>query len=141
MQISPDTQKVLDFLLEYSKGNLRKPNDIATILEISATYDLADEINDLAFYGKSLWNMHKTIKRNETNPDGIANIIKEIENTRYKIIQLLDTIISLANEDIKARFNNNYFLSTAGNYLNIIDLAHDFALFKNLQIDVQQKQS
>lgn len=139
MQISEDTQKVMNFLIEYSNGNLRKPDDVAILLETSATYDLSFEINDLSFHSKSLWNMHKTLKRNEPNDDSITNIRKEIEKTYQIMLNLLANIVSLADEEDKSRFDQNYFQRTTGCFLNIIDLAHDFAMFKNLQIDLHHK--
>lgn len=139
MQISEDTQKVMNFLIEYSNGTLRKSDDVAVLLETSATYDLAEEINDLSFHCKSLWNMHKTLKRNEANVDSNINIRSEIEKTHQIILNLLYTIISLTDEEDKSRFEKKYFQQTTGCFLNIIDLAHDLAILKNLQIDVQHK--
>ncbi len=139
MQISDDTQKVIDFLIQYSNGTLRKTNDVATILEISAIYDYADEINELTFCCKSLWQMHKTLKNHYYNSEETANLKIEIEKTHLQIINLLKILINNADEDDRIRFENNYFSQSSGSFLNIIDLAHDFAILKNIQIDVQQK--
>ena len=138
MQISQDTEKVIHFLTGYSDDNLRKTNDLAIILELSATYDLFDEFNSLTFDSKSFWNMHKTLKNSNANQEYLSNIRNEIEKLHQKILDLIKSIIGLADDiKIKERFELNYFRQTTGNFLNLIDLAHDLAIFKNLQIDLK----
>jgi hypothetical protein len=79
MQISDDTKSVVNFLDEYTKGNLRKKNDFAAILEICATYNGSDTLNHLIFSGKSLWNISSKLKKTSSSADGVNLLQKEVE--------------------------------------------------------------
>ena len=66
MEISADTKEILEFLDYTTANNLRKRNDIASILEIGATYGESDVMNDLILASSSLWNINQTLIRSQT---------------------------------------------------------------------------
>ena len=76
MELSEDTQKVLEFLDNYSESGIRKRNDIASILEISASYNLHTLFNNIVFTGKSIWNLFLKIRKIDPNQQEGSHLIR-----------------------------------------------------------------
>lgn len=138
MEFSSDTEAVLKFLDEASDNSLRKRQDIGTILETGATFNLVEQINKIIFSGASLWNIANTIKRGSPDTDK-EKLKSELHVQMDELIAYLKEIIKLTNEETQSRFETIYFLNNRGTTLNIIDLAHDLAGFKKLQKILQKK--
>ena len=133
MKISDDTLAVVNYIDEYSGGNLRKKNDFSAILELCANYDNAETLNRLIFTGKSLWNIHSKMRKVSPNADGIELLQKEVERCCIEITGYLKEITQFADADLQKRFDDIYYPETRGSVKNLIDLAHDLAKFKELQ--------
>ncbi len=131
MNLSDDTQKVIQFL-EYLGVQLRKKNDFALILEISATYNLIDELTKLIFSSASVWNLSKTLKKVAGNPNALL-LENELHKGIEELLNSLREIIDSAEVEYVKRFQNIYFQNTDGAIRNLIDLAHDFSAFKDIQ--------
>ncbi|MFA7626307.1 MAG: hypothetical protein WCZ17_04600 [Candidatus Kapaibacterium sp.] len=139
MKLSNDTIAVIEFLDEYSKSNLRKKNDLATLFELYATYLDADQFNRLVFSGKSLWNIYSKFKKTTRNAEGSELLIKELDRCANEITEHIKVICNYADDEIKNRFEDIYLPVTKGGFLNLIDLAHDLSYFKELQTDTRRK--
>ena len=50
MEIGKDIEQLLELMAEYSENTLRKPQDLAAILEIAAQSAKADSINLMLLY-------------------------------------------------------------------------------------------
>ncbi|MCX7735788.1 MAG: hypothetical protein N2319_03650 [Candidatus Kapabacteria bacterium] len=134
MEISNDTEKVLEFLDYYSGNTLRKRSDLAVLLELSASYDLANEINDLIFEGTFFKNLNQTIRKAATDPSAIDKMEKEIKISFEKMkSQIFSIIQNLEDSDLTKRFQDLYFSNTQGSFRNMYDLASDLALLKEIQ--------
>lgn len=134
MEISNDTEKVLDFLDYYSGNTLRKRSDLAVLLELSASYDLANEINDLIFEGTFFKNLNQTIRKAATEPSAIDKMEKEIKISFEKMkSQIFSIIQNLEDSDLIKRFQDLYFSNTQGSFRNMYDLASDLSLLKEIQ--------
>lgn len=133
MKISEDTQSVINYIDEYTGGNLRKKNDLSAILELCANNNNAEILNRLIFTGKSLWNIYSKMRKVGTNTDGIELLQKEIERCCGVITEYLIQIVQDADADLQKRFDEVYFPRTRGSVRNLIDLAYDLAKFKDLQ--------
>ncbi len=136
MNISEDTRRVIDFLEAYSESGLRKKNDLEVLLEISASRGDFAFANKLIFTGKSVFQLYKTSKKSIGNSaDSIkTQFISSIEELRH----LLRTAVDDADEQIKKRFDETYFVDTNGAVANLIDLSHDLSILKDLQTDRNQ---
>lgn len=131
MIISPDTQAVLDFLDEYYKRSMRKLNDIGVILELGARNNSAEDINRLIFAGKSVWNLYRKAKSVTMQPNPIE---EEMERNISEMQKYLTAIkVENADEEIGKRFSDVYLNDKFETKFNLIDLAHDLALIKELQ--------
>jgi len=134
MNISLDTEKVIDFLSEFSGNNLRKPNDLAVILEIGATFGINQLINDLIFCGTSIIHLHKTLQHINNSDKSYHLVSNEFNNLISEITKFLSEIAELSeNQDIVNRFQNIYLQETNGSLMNIIDLSNDLYYLKKLQ--------
>lgn len=136
--ISEDTQKVMDFLQDYSKHNLRKPADLSIILEISALNSDHNFVINLVFIGKSLWNLNRAF----TNSQGIDNQNLERE-LQKNFVELQENLTKLIDEiedgETIERFQNVYLQNSIGCFRNMIDLSYDLTKLKDLMSDMQKK--
>jgi hypothetical protein len=134
MKISKDTEAVLNFLIEYSENNIRKLNDLGIILELCATYNEHELLNNLIFTSKSVWNLHRKIKKISPEQEGADLLKKELGRSLDTMRNMLIEVIKYSEEaDIIKRFEEIYFAIQTGAMKNLIDLAHDFSIIKELQ--------
>lgn len=136
MKISDDTRRVIEFLEAYSEEGLRKKNDLEVLLEISASRGDFAFANKLIFTGKSVFKLYKTFKKSTgNNADALKTQLgSSIEDLR----RLLRSATDDADEQIKKRFEETYFVDTNGAVANLIDLSHDLSVLKDLQTDRNQ---
>lgn len=140
MKISEDTARVVAFLQETTAGNLRKPNDMETLLELGATYGAHTEINELVFAGSALWLVSKKLKSIESNDQGAEKLAEEYLRNMNNINILLQFFSSIAPADIQKRFAEIYLSEDRGAALNIIDLSHDLFALKEIQNKLKREQ-
>jgi hypothetical protein len=134
MEISEDTQKVINYLQYYSNNSLRKAQDVALILEINAERNDYLLANQIIFTGKSIWNLHRTLRRSDGSRD-ISLLEKEILSSFKEIQKLLSKFINYAEKEQIKRFEEVYLQETAGCLRNIIDLSHDLSILKEVQTE------
>ena len=141
MELSADTLEVLKFLDEVTGGNLRKRNDIGSILEIGAGTGNHELIDDIIFTGSSLWNLNQAMAKSGTNTDIIDKLFDEYRRTALILDEKIRELISsFENPDVK-RFNEIYLAKTSGAFKNLIDLAHDLAKLKEVQTTLKSEQA
>ncbi len=134
MTISDDTNNVVQFLDEYSEGTLRKKKDLAVLLELAATNNNHKQINNLVFIGKSVYNLSQKLKKSSEHNDIIH---KELLRNADDLKQVIAGIVPADTSEIAARFNVTYLSDTSGCFANLLDIAYDLAVMK----DVQSKRS
>lgn len=130
MNISEDTRRVVDFLEDFSEGGLRKKDDLLILLQ-SASDSLDHKLmNNIIFTGKSIRNLYTKYKKTK---DSNADILqRELARSADELKLMIDSLIP-EDESIRHRFGNTYMNPTAGCLANLIDLAADLALLKDLQ--------
>ena len=132
MIISDDTKSVIEFLQMVSENNLRKSKDLAIMLEVGATFSQSELIQSIIFTGKSIWNISRVLAHSNDSIS-IDNLKREFEaninNMREMIMQMIDFI----DEEDAHRFYIIYLNNDLGSTRNIIDLAHDLSILKDLQ--------
>lgn len=139
MVLSKDTEEVLKFLDYTSGNNLRKRNDLGIILETGAAFGLDSQINDLCFYGKTLWSLYNTLKKRRSSDEGFSSMEREFKTTAAELISLLSQFKeSFEENEIISRFETVYLAADSGAMRNIIDLCHDLAELKSIQIKLKQ---
>lgn len=134
MKLSADIQRFLEVLDEYSNNGIRKRNDVGIIFEICAARSNAELLNKLIFTSKSVWNLNKTLKNasadDNSNKSVKTEFSKSLEQMKIYLVQIVE---DTGESEIIQRFDDIYFQFTSGCVKNLIDLAHDFAIIKDLQ--------
>lgn len=134
MEISKDTQQVIDYLQYYCNNSLRKAQDIAIILELTAERNDYYLANQIIFTGKSIWNLHRTLRRSDGS-NSTTLLEQEIINSFKEIQDLLKKLTFYAENETIKRFEDVYLQETAGCLRNIIDLSHDLSILKDVQTE------
>ena len=133
MQLSNDTESVIKALSDALEGGLRKSNDIATILELGATFDESDLFNKISQTGTALWKVYSTLRRQKAGAEGYQLLEKEFGNQLNKLREELATMVDHADDETVKRFDEIYFGMSQGVIRNLTDLAHDLAHIRDLQ--------
>lgn len=132
MKISEDTAAVIEFLEQFSSEGLRKNNDIAIILELSASAGDFELVNQIIFTGKSVYNLYKKLKK--TQGDNAEILHKQLARSADELKILLDKAISPEITEARKRFEETYFPNTSGALANLIDLSYDLSVLKDAQM-------
>ncbi|HYF04057.1 MAG TPA: hypothetical protein VEC36_11810 [Patescibacteria group bacterium] len=135
MNFSPDTEAVLQFLDGTTNNNLRKRNDLGTILEVGAENDAFELVNSIIFTGSALWKLFNTLKKTGPNAEGYKVLETEFANVMNDLRAQLAEIAGFADEQTITRFENVYLGVNGGVIRNLTDLAHDLGALKSVQND------
>lgn len=133
MIISDDTQAVVEYLDQYSGNNLRKKNDMATILELAAISGDAEAMTSIIFAGTSLWKVFGVLRKQTPQTEGYKQLEGEFATSMNALRSELAALIEPADEDTLQRFHDIYLSMSGGVIRNLTDVAHDLALFKEMQ--------
>ncbi|MBL0332422.1 MAG: hypothetical protein IPP08_02040 [Chlorobiota bacterium] len=136
MEFSEDVLNVLDFLEKNSSMGLRKRNDLGILMEVSAHNNLFEVFNNLLFTGSAYCKIYNTLKKESQEYEGYKLLEKEFALTTEKILDLIANILSNTNNDeVIDGFQSRYYLTSHGSLRNIIDIAYDLKLLKQIQND------
>ncbi|MBL7974003.1 MAG: hypothetical protein JNJ85_03770 [Candidatus Kapabacteria bacterium] len=138
MEISNDTQAVIEYLDNYSGNNLRKKNDMATIFELAATKDSAEIINTIVFSGTSLWKVFGVLRKQTPQSEGYKQLENEFAASMNELRSNLSVLVEETEEEILQRFHDIYLSMNSGVIRNLTDLAHDLSQFKELQNEMKR---
>lgn len=133
MQLSEDTQAVLDFLQDAIEGGLRKRNDVGTLLELGATHGDAELFNALTHTGTALWKVYGTLRRVTPGAEGYRTLEQEFGNLLNTLREHMASMVQHADDETLKRFDDIYFGMSQGVIRNLVDIGHDLARIKDLQ--------
>jgi hypothetical protein len=134
MEISKDTQNVVDTVESFTEKKLQKKNDFSVIMELAVSNLLIDEYGKAIFNGTAFFKLSKSLNKIDPNDESATNFKKEFESYLEQFKTNIQTITKqLDDNTLVERFDITYYQLTRGCVLNLIDLAHDFAIFKEMQ--------
>lgn len=133
MELSADTEAVLTYLDDAIEGGLRKRNDVGTILELAASRNLSDLINDMMRTGTALWKVYRTLRRLQPGAEGYQQMEQEFGLQLNELRTHLATVVEHADDATLQRFDDVYFGMTHGVIRNLVDLGHDLSHIRDLQ--------
>lgn len=140
MEISKDTQNVVGTVESFTEKQLLKKNDFALLVELAATYNHIESFGQAVFNGTAFFKLSKKLNKIDPNDESAANFKKEFEHYLEMFKSNVQEIAEgLEDEGLQKRLQETYFELTRGCVLNLIDLAHDFALFKQMQTSNKEK--
>ncbi|PKL77910.1 MAG: hypothetical protein CVV25_13260 [Ignavibacteriae bacterium HGW-Ignavibacteriae-4] len=134
MEISKDTQNVVDTVESFTNKQLQKKNDFSVIMELAVSNLLIDEYSQAVFNGTAFFKLSRKLNKIDPNDESAKNFKVEFESYLEQFKTNIQTIAEKLEDDkLVDRFETTYFQLTRGCVLNLIDLAHDFAIFKEMQ--------
>lgn len=134
MDISDDTLAVIAYLQEYCGGNLRKPDDLAVVLELCAQKNDAALAQRIITSGAALWRVWRALRRMRRGDEGYRQLEDEfmLQTNEFRI-GIATALEATDEEPILERFQAVYMELSTGALRNVIDFAHDFSYLKQLQ--------
>lgn len=139
MQLSADTENVLDFLEGFSEHGLRKRNDLGVLFELSAERQADEEMNGLLFHGTRLYNLYHTLRRAGSGGEGYDKLQGEFSDAVEQVRDLMARTLVEAEQEHIERFEGTYYGMTQGSLRNLVDLAHDLSVAKHVQNDSKHR--
>lgn len=137
-QLSPDIEVFLSHI-ESAGISLRKKTDIGLIFDYAALYNNFDQINDLVFTGKIVWNTYSALKKRNQTDEGYDLLEKQfMESVHTLRNSICQQSIGYTKEE-QSRIEEIYLTMSQGTLRNIVDLAHDLSEIKNLQNSAKHK--
>jgi hypothetical protein len=133
MPFSEQTEAVLQYFDHYTGHNVRKRSDIGAVLESASMLDAAAEFNKLVFLGKIVWNLYNALRKAQSGQEGYQHVEREFASGMQDFREELLFFVAKMPDDVQKRFTEIYLGVGQGTMRNLVDLAHDFARFKDLQ--------
>lgn len=133
MKISDDTKRVVQFIEDIYPNAIQKKDDLSSILEIGATYNLHTQINELIFTAASIKFMRKKLISSPVNDASTDKIKIEFQRSLKDFKSMVQNISKIAEEN---QFNisfKHFLNSDADSIANLIALSSDLSLLKNVQ--------
>ena len=124
MEISQDTNNVVNTVESFTGKQLLKKNDFSTILELAVTHNGIEPFTKALTDGTAFYKLSKKLNKIDPNDSSANNFKHEFERYLELFKAEISTIAAyLDEEQLKERFQKTYFELTRGCVLNLIDLA------------------
>lgn len=137
-QLSPDIEVFLSHLESEGIG-LRKRSDIGLIFDYAALHNNSDQINDLIFTGKIVWNTYSALKKRNQSDEGYDLLEKQFMESVHTLRNSVCQLSIRYTQEEQSRIEEIYLTMSQGTLRNIVDLAHDLSEIKNLQNSAKYK--
>lgn len=138
---SPQTLAVIEHLDTLTGGNLRKKNDLSTILELCFIANNPELMNSIIFSGTALWKLFSVLKKQTPQSEGYKQLEHEFALALNELRANLTDAVENADSNTVQRFTDLYLGMTGGIIRNLTDLAYDLAKFKEMQNDQRHTQN
>ena len=133
MELSPETESVINFLNESVEGGLRKRNDVAIILELAMRADNSETFNAITLTGTATWKVYGALRRVRPGDEGYRLLEEEFARQLNALRENIALLMPDATDETLRRFDDVYFGMSQGVMRNLVDLSHDLAKIKDLQ--------
>lgn len=133
MTFSEQTESVLAYFDHYTGGNIRKRADFGAVLESASELGAAEEFNAVVFAGKVVWNLYATLRKSGSGQEGYNHVEREFASAVQAFREQVLFFVATMPEATQQRFTEVYLGVGQGTMRNLVDIAHDFARFKDLQ--------
>lgn len=141
LELSEQTRAVLAYFEHYTAGNIRKSNDLASVLELASMQDAADEFNQIVFLGKCVWNLYAALRKAPPDDEAYRALEREFAENVNTLRAALSALALDAPEPLRLRLHETYLAVGQGTMRNVVDFAHDLARFKDMQSDVHNRRT
>ena len=114
---------------------MKKPDDLALLLEITRRKADQDIFDRLVFLAKFAVKSRKIMERIGAGAEGYDKLSGELAPSLAEICSLLAILVDSQPEPPGFQFKQNYLANTAGSLSNLFDLLSDLTWYKNWTID------
>ena len=135
MVISQETVSFVSSIKEFSRGRLRRADDLAVLIELSRLHHRNRLLDDLSFIAKFLVNSSSVMKRIGQTGEGYEKLTAEFSANVEKASAFVAELLTTAPSDVGRRFEDTYLRMTPDTLSSLMQLMHDLSWLKNWNID------
>jgi hypothetical protein len=138
MTPSSSTTALLAALDAASRGQLKRRDDLGSLLDLGALPELTPALDDLAFRAKFLTRTFGIMQRIGREGTGYDRLESEFAATMDVVRGHVRTLLGGASDGVRDRFTASYLAMTPSGLSNLMALLGDLTWYKNWLIDSKQ---
>ena len=127
MQISELTTTFVEELGRYSGNRLKRPAELAMLLEITRSRDVQSVFDRLVFLAKFTVKSRKIMERIGPGAEGYDKLSAELSPSLAEICSLLAVLLDSEPDKNGIQFKQNYLSNTPVALGNLFDLLSDLS--------------
>ena len=126
------TKKLIDEIEEYSGNNLRRKEDLTTLIQAGYSNDQEELIEEICFTSKYIQGLFRVLQRASGNNEirNINQIKNDLTINLEKVKKLIGEILINTNDPAREYFSENYLRMSQDSLLNLTELMNDFEWMK-----------
>lgn len=119
--------KIIEEIEDYSGKQLKRKEDLSTLIQLGYSNDQKAIIEDLSFTSKYVMGLFRVLKQVAGNGEiqNIGQIKTDITNNLEKVKEKIEQLISNAEEQTKRYFRENYLQLSQNSMFNLTELMND----------------
>jgi hypothetical protein len=135
MLISTDTNAYIAAVREFSRNQLKHPEDCALLAEAAMLSSMDAELGELCFTAKFLHKTFTIMSRIGPHGDGYEQLSAEFESNIAKASDLMQRLAAALPEEDRVRFMRSYLSLSGAAFGSMMELVHDLNWMKNYSLD------
>ena len=126
------TKKLIDEIEEYSGNNLRRKEDLTTLIQAGYSNDQEELIEEICFTSKYIQGLFRVLQRASGNHEiqNINQIKNDLSLNLEKVKKMIGEILTNTNDPAREYFSENYLRMSQTSLLNLTELINDFEWMK-----------
>jgi hypothetical protein len=111
----------------YSGNQLKRKDDLLTLIKLGFSGDKKELIEELSFTAKYVQGLFRVLERTAGNPDihNTGRIKADLSDNLEKVKEKIDQIIIFADDPVKIYFRETYLQLSQTGLFNLTELLHD----------------
>ena len=123
-----DAGKLVDEIDSFSDNQLKRKNDLLTLVSLSYKQNKNELLEEISFTSKYVQGLFRVLKQGAVNPEvkNIDQVKSDISSNIEKVKEKIGILISHSDEKTKEYFNSNYLQLSQVSLFNLTELMNDF---------------
>lgn len=135
MNLSKETEIILQKLDTLSKNKIGDRASVGVLIELAATQNVHQTLDDLSFQAKFSYRAYGIMKRIGKEGDGYNKLSKEFNESVEKSKNLIRELLLSATDDERKEFDSRFLALSPAAFQNLLALLYDLSWYKNFLID------